>query len=570
MTALACISLIGFSGTGKSTVARLLASKLGWRLLDLDAAVEERTGRPIPEIFASDGEAAFRRLEEEMLRSALSTESAPATVVAFGGGATLSEAVRRLIAERGLVFCLQATPETIEARLAGSAGPVSDRPLLAGSDRLAQIERLKASRSSLYALADFTIHVDALSPEETADEIVRLLHSKYAERTFKRAGRVESLSRAPSDLPAVMDAPGVAAIVRTPSGSYPAFVDWGALERLGEHVKRSTGASRAFVISDTSVLKLWGETALSSLRTAGIQAESFALPPGDASKSLAGAGQAYDWLAAMRAERKDAVVALGGGMTGDFAGFVAATYLRGMPLIQAPTSLLAMVDASIGGKTAVNHAGAKNLVGSFYQPRAVVADPATLKTLPRRELIEGMGEVIKHALIRDEQLLGLLETRLDDLLSLADIDLTTDILRRNIRIKAEVVGADEHETGLREILNYGHTLGHAFEAAGGYESLLHGEAVAVGMMAAAEIGRRVGITPADVVERQRALIERTGLPLRPPAGIDRERVLEALTLDKKVASGKQRWVLLEGVGRPVLRSDIPAEVVTGVLHDLLG
>ncbi|HWO72691.1 MAG TPA: 3-dehydroquinate synthase family protein, partial [Dehalococcoidia bacterium] len=262
------------------------------------------------------------------------------------------------------------------------------------------------------------------------------------------------------------------------------------------------------------------------------------------------------------------IVALGGGMVGDFAGFVAGTYVRGMPFVQAPTSLLAMVDASIGGKTAVNHAGAKNLVGLFYQPRAVVADVATLKTLPRRALVEGLGEVIKHAMIRDPDLLALLEARLENLLAL-EPELTTHVIARNVQIKGGVVSEDERETGgVRELLNYGHTLGHAFEAAGGYEALLHGEAVSVGMLAAAEIGRRVGVTPDRVVERQRALLERAGLPLRPPPGIDRERVRAALALDKKIVAGGQRWVLLEDIGRAVVRSDVPASVVEAVLDEL--
>jgi 3-dehydroquinate synthase len=229
-----------------------------------------------------------------------------------------------------------------------------------------------------------------------------------------------------------------------------------------------------------------------------------------------------------------------------------------------------MVDASIGGKTAVNHAGAKNIVGLFYQPKAVVADVATLKTLPPRALVEGMGEVIKHAMIRDAGLLSLLEQRLDDLMAL-EPELTTQVLARNVQIKGAVVSEDERETGgVRELLNYGHTLGHAFEAAGGYEALLHGEAVAVGMVAAAEIGRRAGFTPDEVVKRQNALIERAGLPLRPPKGIDRGRVAAALALDKKIVAGGQRWVLLEDIGRPIVRSDIPRDLVESVLDDLLG
>jgi 3-dehydroquinate synthase len=548
----------------------LLAERLRWQLLDLDAEIERRTGRPVADIFARDGEAAFRRLEAETLQAVLGSNEGRQTVVALGGGATLSSEVRRLIAERGLVICLQASAETIERRLRGGGSPVSERPLLAGSDPRARIERLLAARSALYDLADFTLHVDALTPEETADELVRLLQGKLVERVLARPGRVEALSKAPPRLPAVTDAPGAAVIVRTESADYPVYVESGALERLGEIVRRATGSRRAFVISDTSVLRLWGEAAVGSLRAAGLEVESFVLPPGDASKSLDGAARAYDWLASQRAERKDTVVALGGGMTGDFAGFIAATYLRGMPLVQAPTSLLAMVDASIGGKTAVNHGGAKNLVGAFYQPKAVVADPATLKTLPPRELAEGMGEVIKHALIRDDGLLPLLEERLEDLLALKDEALTTDVLRRNIQIKAEVVSADERESGLREVLNYGHTLGHAVEAAGRYSQLLHGEAVAVGMMAAAHIGQRLGLTPADVVQRQRALIERAGLPTRPPQGIDKAAVLDALSLDKKVVAGKQRWVLLHAIGDARLHDDVPVEVVREVVDEIMG
>jgi 3-dehydroquinate synthase len=342
------------------------------------------------------------------------------------------------------------------------------------------------------------------------------------------------------------------------------------LEHLGEHTKQATGARRAFVISDSAVLSRWGETAVASLKEAGLEASTFALTPGDGSKSLQEASRAYDWLASQRAERRDTIVALGGGVAGDFGGFVAGTYLRGMPFVQAPTSLLAMVDASIGGKTAVNHAGAKNIVGLFYQPKAVIADVATLTSLPRRALVEGMGEVIKHALIRDEPLLELLEERLDAFMSLRDPELTASVIARNVQIKGDVVSQDERETGgVRELLNYGHTLGHAFEAAGGYEALLHGEAVSVGMVAAAEIGRRIGLTPSALVERQNALLERAGLPLKPPSGLDRQRVSAALALDKKVIAGGQRWVLLEDIGRPVVRSDVPRDVVEAVMDELL-
>lgn len=568
MTAPTRISLIGFSGTGKSTVARLLAWRLGWDTADTDASIERVAGRAIARIFADEGEAAFRKREGAEIGRLYGGGSGGFLVVALGGGATVADECRRQVVEGGLVVCLEATPETVLARTQ-SGGHASERPLLAGGDPLGRIGRLMAQRASLYSLADLTVHTDGRTPDEVAEAVLRFFREEGV-RAFSRLGRFEDLSRRPPGLPPLVDAPGAAAIVRTPSGEYPAYVGWGELERLGGHVKRATGARRAFVVSDDAVLRHWGETALASLRGAGMDAVSIAVPPGDASKSLDAAGRLYDWLAGHRAERRDALVALGGGMAGDLTGFVAATYMRGVPLVQVPTSLLAMVDASIGGKTAVNHAGAKNLVGAFYQPRAVVADVATLKTLPRRELVEGFGEVIKHALIRDPGLLKLLEERLEDLLTLEPA-ITTDVIRRNIQIKAAVVGEDERETGgVREILNYGHTLGHALEAAGDYAALLHGEAVSAGMMAAAEIGRRCGVTPPSLVERQRRLIERAGLPLRPPPGIERERVLAALSLDKKVVAGKQRWVLLEDAGRAVVRDDVPAEVVSMVVDEILG
>jgi len=553
------ITLTGFSGTGKTAVAHLVAARLGWNAVDADDEIEALTGRRVPDIIAEDGELAFRGFEASTLAALASRER---VVVAAGGGAPVYEPSRRAIVEAGIVVHLQASPETTEARVAADEKDRA-RPLRGN------VRRTMDQRAAIYAEADFIVATDVLTPAEVADEVVRL-YQTYGERAFNRPGRVEALTRQPSVAPPIMDAPGATTVIRTASGEYPVYATWGALERLGEYTKRATGARRAFVISDEGVIAQWGEVALSSLREAGIETASITLPRGDASKSLEQASRIYDWLASHRAERKDAIVGLGGGMVNDFSGFIAGTYLRGMPVVQAPTSLLAMVDASIGGKTAVNHAGAKNIVGLFNQPRAVVADVATLKTLPRRALIEGMGEVIKHALIRDAELLDLLEARLDDLMAL-EPEFTTHVIARNMAIKGAVVSEDERETGgVRELLNYGHTLGHAFESAGGYEALLHGEAVGAGMVAAAAIGERVGVTPLALVARQNALIERAGLPTRPPKGIDRDRVRAALKMDKKVVAGGQRWVLLEDVSRPIVRADVPAEVVESVLDELLG
>ena len=557
------ITLIGFSGTGKSTVAGLLAKDLGWTAVDSDQQIAEAAQKTIAEVFAQNGELAFRRLEAEVFAKLAVQER---LAVAAGGGATTMAETRKEICESGLVVCLEATPQTIAGRLARN-DEGAERPLLADSDPLARVRRLKAQRAALYSLADFTVHTDAMSAAEVAGEISRW-YRQFGGGAFDLPGRADALASSPPLVAPIIDAPGAAVIVRTASGEYPVYVAWGAIEHLGLATQRATTARRAFLISDTNVTSIWGEAAVVSLRAAGFEVSTYAVPPGDASKSLESAGLAYDWLASHRAERRDVVVGLGGGMVTDFAGFIAATYLRGLPLVQVPTSLLGMVDAAIGGKTAINHAAAKNIVGAFYQPRAVIADVATLATLPQRELVEGFGEVVKHAFIRDPDLLALLEDSIEGLLAL-EPELMTDVVKRNIEIKAEIVSEDERETGSRELLNFGHTLGHAFEAAGGYEALLHGEAVSAGMMAAAELGRRVGITPDAVVERLGKLIDRAGMALGPPSGLDIERVRRALALDKKIISGGQRWVLLQDVGRPIVTSEVSPDLVEALIGELL-
>ena len=564
MTDLRRLFLTGFSGSGKSAVAVLVADKLGWRAIDTDALIEEAAGSPVAEIFARDGEARFRELELEAVRQAASQED---VVVATGGGAILADENRRAMADGGLVVCLEARPQAILERLR-DAGDHTERPLLAGPDPLARVVELKATRQHIYALADLVIDTEGKSPAQVADAVVAAMRSppdggpsgpdpwfaRHPQRLLLPEERTER-SEATS------------LFVEAPSRRYPVAIGWGVLDRLGELLKDAGLSGAAYVISDSEVLPRHGDRALLSLREAGFAADTFAIPAGEASKSLETAATIYDWLVAHRAERGHALIALGGGVVGDLAGFVAATYLRGVPFVQAPTSLLAMVDAAIGGKVAVNHREGKNLVGAFYQPRVVVEDVSTLKTLPPRSLIEGCAEVIKHALILDPQLLADLEAQADDLLHLEPA-FTVDIVRRNVAIKAALVAEDEHDSGRRTILNYGHTVGHAIETVAGYGGILHGEAVSVGMTAAAEIGRRLGVTPREVVERQRALLERFGLPTRGPK-LDPERVVAAIALDKKVTAGAVSWVLLEDIGRTVIRSDVPEELVRDVVTEIL-
>ncbi len=353
------------------------------------------------------------------------------------------------------------------------------------------------------------------------------------------------------------------------NGAYDVVCEWGASQKLGSLMRDAGLEGSAFIITDRNVAKLHALDVAHMLRTAGFgDVEIFLdIAPGEASKSLRVARILYDWLYDCRAERGSPIVALGGGVIGDLAGFVAATWMRGLPFVQVPTSLLAMVDASIGGKVAIDHPRGKNLIGAFYPPRLVVEDPALLTSLPPRSFREGFAEIIKHGFILDPPMLDILEDAAP-LLAMEPKALT-EMVARNAALKAGVVSGDEREAGRRMILNYGHTIGHAIEAVSGYRRIRHGEAISAGMMAAAQIGRRMGITPAHIGERQARLFETYKLPLRHP-GLEADAVLAAIALDKKVAGKKVRWVLLEDAGRPIIRDDVPAEIVRDVVMELVG
>ncbi len=355
--------------------------------------------------------------------------------------------------------------------------------------------------------------------------------------------------------------------VESRAGRYEVHCRWGALDDLGALMREAGLSGSAYIISDAAVAGLFGERALQSLRNADFETDGYAFAAGESSKNLETVQAIYDWLLDHRAERGTAIVALGGGVVGDVAGFVAATFLRGVPLVQVPSSLLAMVDASIGGKVGVDHARGKNLIGAFYPPRLVVEDTSLLPSLPPRALREGFAEIIKHGLIMDPPMLDILERDADRLLA-AEPDVITDIVARNAALKAAVVSDDEREGGRRMILNYGHTIGHAIEAVTGYRDIRHGEAISVGMMAAARIGASVGVTPPYVEDRQLALFDRYGLPIQ-LSGIDVDDVIAATAHDKKVAAKRVRWILLEDYGRPTIRDDVPADVVREVLTGLL-
>lgn len=333
--------------------------------------------------------------------------------------------------------------------------------------------------------------------------------------------------------------------------SYPIQVGAKLLDEIGPLAASMDFRSPVVIISDDRVAPLYAQRVQTSLERSGLRGELLVFPAGETSKHLGTVSHLYDGMVRVNPERKSGVIALGGGVAGDIAGFVAATYLRGIPFIQAPTTLLAQVDASVGGKVGVDHAGGKNLIGAFYQPKAVIIDVETLNTLSSRERLAGLAEVIKHGVIADAQLFERTRRALSGLLA-SDLELFEEIIPWNCRIKASVVEQDEKESGLRAILNFGHTIGHAIEALTGYETYLHGEAVAIGMALEAELGLRLGVTPRDAVVSLRALIEDAGFSLAKP-NIDAQDLVESMYRDKKVEDRTIRFILPTRIGDVTIR-----------------
>jgi 3-dehydroquinate synthase len=451
--------------------------------------------------------------------------------------------------EDGLVIWLRVSPQVAAHRLA--ANPATEaRPLLEGN-LLTRIAALASARRDLYARADVVIDVDERTPDEVAEAIA-------ATARFEAHKPLAPL-RLEDD---------TAATVQTPSEAYPIIVRDGALDDLGT-VCRDVGLKgRAFVITEPGIRAHYGETVCASLANAGFDPATIDVEGGEAAKNLATVAGIYDALLGHRAERRDFIVNVGGGVITDMGGFGAATWLRGVPFIHVPTTLLGMVDASVGGKTGVDHARGKNLIGAFAQPRAVVIDPVVLQTLPERERRAGWAEVLTHGFILadelDPPLIDDLESAASDPASL----LSADLIGRSVAIKAAIVSEDERESGRRTLLNYGHTTGHAIEAVTGYTEYLHGEAVAIGMHVAGRLSVELGMLDPGALERQQALLRAYGLPERAP-GLDADAVLAATRLDKKVSAGSINWVLLDSLGHATTRNDVPDALVRSVLEEIL-
>ncbi len=529
------IVLWGLSGSGKTTVGKMLARRLRLPLLDTDSIIEQEAGKAISEIFRDDGEEYFRDLESEAVERAM--RQSPA-IVSVGGGAILRPGNRAVLA-LGRTVWLRAHLETLTARLYNSSrqalshGGAAGRPLLAGNVT-ARLAELSDQRAQWYQRAEVSIDTDGRTPTEIAASILHAL-SPATEREVQHL------------------------VVRAGQGHYTVMTGHGALGHLPAALTELGLPRRLWIVSDSNVMPAYGRRVCAALQEAGFEPHGYAILHGEPSKTLRVAEDLWNWLAAQGAERVEAVVALGGGVVGDLAGFVASTYLRGVPFIQVPTTLLAQVDSSIGGKTAIDHPTAKNMIGTFYPARAVVVDTSLLQGLPPEQVSNGWAEVLKHGVILDAELFDFMIDHGDALSNLAPGP-TLFAIRRSLAIKAGVVEQDERESRWRMILNFGHTIGQAIEAATHYTRYFHGHAVALGMLAAGWIALDLGQWSAGDFDRLRLGVTRLHLPSSAP-GIDVPSVLEAALRDKKVRGKRIQWVLPTRIGEVVITDAVPDGVV---------
>jgi len=516
----------GFMATGKSRIGAMVAERLGLPFEDTDHWIEARHRKTVSELFAEQGEAAFREIEIEAIRH-LVAESP--RVIALGGGSLLHPESLPTIRSAGTLVGLWARPETISSRV----GRKETRPLLAGlapEARLAKIRQMLQGRAHLYAEADFQVEsCDEVSRDQIADTIAAALPLWES-----RALRVPLGER-----------------------SYPIFSGTGIARNLPALCAQIGLKGRPYLVTDSNVavaqagiIELW--------RQSWPDLPVHVFPAGEEHKTLETLQGLFSFLLEHKADRKAFLVAFSGGVGGDMTGFGAACYQRGIDFVQVPTTLLSMVDSSVGGKTAVDHPLGKNMIGAFHQPRLVVADTSCLDTLPDREYVSGLAEVAKYGVIRDADLFRWLEANAEDCRDRKP-QAVAHMVARSCACKAQIVGEDEHENGVRALLNLGHTFGHALETVSGYGTLLHGEAIGLGMLCAGRLSVRRGLWTESDQNRLRSLLERLGLPTRLRTSPDPQATWTLMARDKKARDGQARFVLPTGIGS--------SEVVSGVGFD---
>jgi shikimate kinase/3-dehydroquinate synthase len=520
--------ITGFMGTGKSAVGRIVADRLGREYLDSDGLIEARAGRTIPEIFEQEGEEHFRALEAEVC---CELGVGRGWVVATGGWTLGPPPNRAAVEAGGLVVCLHADVPSLLERLGGSGG----RPMLQNATESLEawqtrLETLLAQRQTTYRGFPLQVDTSRLTLDQVADRVLDLWESFVEIDT-------------PHALP-----------VMAPGGDYAVLIGEGLLDRLGPLVNGLGRWTTVALVSDEVVGPLYADRAAASLESAGLRVVRCTMPAGEAHKTLDTVSDLYAQFLAAGLDRSGLVLALGGGVVGDVVGFAAATYMRGLSLVQVPTTLLAMVDSSVGGKTGVDLPAGKNLVGAFKQPALVAIDPEVLATLPAADFRAGLAEIVKAGIIGSTELFRRLEDGQTDL---------SWIIREAVAVKVAVVEADPYERCRRAVLNLGHTFAHAFEVLSDYQ-LRHGEAVAMGMVVASRLAVDLGRCPLDVGQRIIALLDHMRLPTVPPDYAP-EVVWAAMTSDKKKQGKHLRFVLPLDIGQVDVFDDVPREAVLAVL-----
>ncbi|MBP7963322.1 MAG: 3-dehydroquinate synthase [Caldilineaceae bacterium] len=530
------IILTGFMGTGKTKIGRMLAETLDRPFLDMDAVLVERFAKPIAAVFAEDGEPVFRAAE-----SALCAELAQQSglIISTGGGALVNPANRDALSATGTVICLTATVDEILARTDGD----NDRPLM-GADRAARrarLENLLAARANAYAAIPIQIDTTGKPPSRIIANILSVLTPSTTQLpTFTQTKTMTPSTDQPINIP-----------VSTPTGANPIHIGDGLLAHVGGLLRESgVRPGSAAIVSNPDVAQIYAGVVAQSLSAAGFDPRICTVPEGEAHKTLASIASLYDQFLDAGLDRHSPIIALGGGVVGDMAGFAAASYLRGVPFVQIPTTLLSMVDASVGGKTGVDLPQGKNLVGAFKQPEVVIIDPAVLETLPAAEFRSGMAEVIKHGILADPALFAALEG--DGPADLASM------IADAVRVKVAVVQEDPFERGRRATLNLGHTFGHAIELVSQFR-VRHGEGVGLGLVASAHMAAALGLCDGALAQRITALVERIGLPIH-VSGYDVDEVYAAMAHDKKRVGKNVRFIVPRSIGDVIL-IDHPGEDV---------
>ncbi|MBI5314193.1 MAG: 3-dehydroquinate synthase [Methylocystis sp.] len=566
------IVLVGMMGSGKSAIGQRLAGRLGLPFVDADAEiVAAAAGMSIPEIFAKYGERYFRDGERRVIMRLL---NGGPVVLATGGGAFLDPRTRDRIAERGVSVWLDADLKTLLKRVRRK----NDRPLLQTEDPEETLRQLLEARRPLYELADLRVESREIPQDAMVDDTLAVLaaglpmledlRQRAQSRGFAKAMTHLYPARAEGDARRQE-------IVRVALGgrSYDIIIGDGLLQRAGDYIAEIAPGAACAIITDENVARLHLPTVEQSLKDAGLRATTIIVPPGEASKSLSVYGRVCDDVLAARIERRDLIVALGGGVVGDLAGFVAASVRRGSRFVQIPTTLLSQVDSSVGGKTGINSRHGKNLIGAFHQPALVLADVDTLRTLPLREFRAGYAEVVKYGLIGDARFFDWLDADSDAVFHSQAEQICAVAV--SCETKATIVARDETEQGERALLNFGHTFGHAFERLTGYDSarLVHGEGVAIGMACAARFSVRRGLCAEAAAERVERHLKGVGLPTKindiPGWRDDAQAILEAMYQDKKVERGALTFILLRGIGQAFIAKSVDANEVLGFLKDEL-